>query len=207
MREQQRTLADSRFFVSALTTRYAFIFNVARITTVHNERIITPSMIKIIIATAAMSRAHVSQILGGKSKYSSSSLLPHSSSHQLVGFNELDALNPLDHLVSELVLDGPPEGRSIHGGRWLAVHFKREHTFRLQRRCRDPGCRSTSRVERIAKGIESDRICIRQGFNVLDDLSQRNAMPLRHHIPQALLNGNGGNGRLYPPLRRPTVSW
>src|SRR5689334_5884506 len=47
-------------------------------------------------------------------------------SQQLLGGDELDALDPFDHFVAELVFDAEPERRAVDLGEPAAVHVGRE---------------------------------------------------------------------------------
>ncbi len=50
---------------------------------------------------------------------------------ELFGFNELDALDPLHHLVAKLVLDPQTERRPIHRRERLAIHRESQQALGL----------------------------------------------------------------------------
>src|SRR5437660_3194342 len=50
----------------------------------------------------------------------------------LFRFDEFDAFDPLDHLVSKLILNPQPKRRSIYFRKRLAVHLESDKALRLE---------------------------------------------------------------------------
>ena len=78
----------------------------------------------------------------------------------LFRFDKLDALDPLDHLVTELILNAQTERGAVHLGQRLAVHLAGQKALWfediLQALCVIVG----STVEPVAKGEKSDDLCL-----------------------------------------------
>jgi hypothetical protein len=52
-----------------------------------------------------------------------------------LGLNELDPLDPFDHLVAKLVLDPEPQRSPIYLGERLSIHLGSEQAFCLEHVC------------------------------------------------------------------------
>ena len=51
----------------------------------------------------------------------------------LLGFDELDTLDPFYHFIAELVLHPQPQRRTMKGGERLAIHLERKQALRFER--------------------------------------------------------------------------
>ena len=96
-------------------------------------------------------------------------LAAFSFADRLLRFDELDALDPLDHLVAKLVFDAQPQRRSVHLGQRLARSSRSQHAFRLEHVFDAVACRNTRRRRAsLAKREKRDDLGVRLRPDELD---------------------------------------
>lgn len=106
--------ASARFLARNHVSERTFVFSVTQRTTVHNERIITRSMMNIIAANGDQSRLAIPSDIGQQIEVLVIFVLSSLAfSHQLFRLDEFNPLDPLNHLVSELIFDAQPQWRSV----------------------------------------------------------------------------------------------
>ena len=110
----------------------------------------------------------------------------------LFRLDELDTLDPFDHLVAKLVLDSQPQGRSIYLRKPLPVHLRGQQTLRFQQILQALRVVIGAAVESFAKGEKGDDFRFRFWPHQFDERLHGNAAPLRDAAPSldAMMHGD-----------------
>jgi len=104
-------------------------------------------------------------------------------SDQLFRFDKLDALDPLHHLVTELIFHAQAKGRAIYLGESAVIHLERQNTLRFEKVFDKLRVVIDAAEERGPERKESSNAGRRQRSNEFDDGAHGDAARFRNACP------------------------
>src|SRR6516165_4278298 len=93
--------------------------------------------------------------------------------------HELDGLDPLDHLVTQLILDPKPERGAVNDGERLIIHLICQDTLGMKRILEGLRVIVWAWVQALAKRVEDDPRDLGVRLDQLDETGDRHVPPLR----------------------------
>src|SRR5215831_6062400 len=93
--------------------------------------------------------------------------------------HKLDGLDPLDHLVTQLILDPKPERGAVDQAERLIIHLVCQDALGMERVLDRLRVIIRTRVQALAKRVENDPPDLGVRLDQLDEPGDRHAPPLR----------------------------